>query len=213
MDFLAAAGIALTWINITSIPLYRGFCPSLVTLASQAFYSDDLGLMQTYLQMAIFFSTIFCWVLVVGWWYSGPLAQWALGEAVCNAQCADLVTAFTRYSSLWLWPMAAFDQFEGLMQCRGEVMPAMVVNVIFVVINAMLNQVPPPPFCPVEAAQLLPHSGRREGTRTASHCPRDTHNHGTELAMKVVRQARLELSGGSTPDLLRPPPALPLPAD
>ena len=28
--------------------------------------------------------------------------------------------------------------------------------------------------------------------------------HGTELAMKVVRQARLELSGGSTPDQLRP---------
>ena len=26
------------------------------------------------------------------------------------------------------------------------------------------------------------------------------------MAMKVVRQARLELSGGSTPDLLRPPP-------
>ena len=58
---------------------------------------------------------------------------------------------------------------------------------------------------PVEAARLLPHSGRREGTRTATHCPSDTHNHGTELAMKVVRQARLELSGGSTPDLLRPP--------
>ena len=35
-------------------------------------------------------------------------------------------------------------------------------------------------------------------------CLRDTHNHGIELAMKVVRQARLELSGGSTPDLLRP---------
>ena len=59
---------------------------------------------------------------------------------------------------------------------------------------------------PVEAAQLLPHSGRRGGTRTASHCLSDTHNQGTELAMKVVRQARLELSGGSTPDLLRPLP-------
>ena len=58
---------------------------------------------------------------------------------------------------------------------------------------------------PVEAAQLLPHSGQRGGTRTAKHCPSDTHNQGTELAMKVVRQARLELSGGSTPDLLRPP--------
>ena len=57
---------------------------------------------------------------------------------------------------------------------------------------------------PVEAAQLLPHSGRREGTRTAMPCPRDTHNQGTEMAMKVVRQAQLELSGGSTPDLLRP---------
>ena len=57
---------------------------------------------------------------------------------------------------------------------------------------------------PVEAARLLPHSGRREGTRTAKHSPSDTHNHGAELAMKVVRQARLELSGGSTPDQLRP---------
>ena len=34
--------------------------------------------------------------------------------------------------------------------------------------------------------------------------PLFAHNQGTELAMKVVRQARLELSGGSTPDLLRP---------
>ena len=31
--------------------------------------------------------------------------------------------------------------------------------------------------------------------------------------MKVVRQARLELSGGSTPDQLRPSPEPPLPAD
>ena len=62
------------------------------------------------------------------------------------------------------------------------------------------------PQNPVDAAQLLPHSGRREGIRTALHCPSDTHNQGTELALKVVRQARLELSGGSTPDLLRPPP-------
>ena len=41
--------------------------------------------------------------------------------------------------------------------------------------------------------------------RAAKHCLRDTDNHGTEKAMKVVRQARLELSGGSTPDQLRPP--------
>ena len=47
---------------------------------------------------------------------------------------------------------------------------------------------------------------RAEGRdKTAKHCLRDKNNHGTELAMKVVRQARLELSGGSTPDQLRPP--------
>ena len=40
--------------------------------------------------------------------------------------------------------------------------------------------------------------------QTAKHCLRDTNNHGTELAMKAVRQARLELSGGSTPDQLKP---------
>ena len=57
---------------------------------------------------------------------------------------------------------------------------------------------------PVDAAQLLPHSGRRGGNRTAMHCLSDTHNQGTEMAMKVVRQARLELSGGSKHDLLRP---------
>ena len=46
---------------------------------------------------------------------------------------------------------------------------------------------------------------RAEGRdKTAKYCPRDTHNHGTELAMKVVRQARLELSGGSTPGQLGP---------
>ena len=49
------------------------------------------------------------------------------------------------------------------------------------------------------------------GTRPLSGPPPPPdHNHGTELAMKVVRQARLEHSGGSTPDLLRPRPNLPL---
>ena len=59
---------------------------------------------------------------------------------------------------------------------------------------------------PVDAAQ--PDSYPIQGggkERTAKHCPRDTNNHGTELAMKAVRQARLELSGGSTPDQLKPP--------
>ena len=54
---------------------------------------------------------------------------------------------------------------------------------------------------------LTPFRAERRD-KTAKHCPRDTHNHGTELAMKVLRQARLELSGGSTPDLLRPQPPL-----
>ena len=40
--------------------------------------------------------------------------------------------------------------------------------------------------------------------RPAPRWLRDTDNHGTEMAMKVVRQARLELSGGSTPYQLRP---------
>ena len=61
----------------------------------------------------------------------------------------------------------------------------------------MMAQVPDPP--------PPPSQGGGKG-RTAKHCLRDTNNHGTEMAMKVVRQARLELSGGSTPDLLSPPP-------
>eukprot|EP00667_Euglena_gracilis_P009538 EG_transcript_9699 len=140
VDFLAAAGLALTWINLTSIPLWRGFCPALVTLASQAFYNDEPGLMQTFLQMALFFATLFCWALVGAWWYSGAVVQWALGD-VCTDSCAALVTSYTRYSSLWLWPMVAFDQLEGLLQCRGEVAPAMVVNVVFVLVNVALNKV------------------------------------------------------------------------
>ena len=40
--------------------------------------------MQTYLQMALFFSTLFCWVLVGAWWYSGDVAQWALGASICD---------------------------------------------------------------------------------------------------------------------------------
>ena len=79
---------------------------------------------------------------VAAWWYSGAVAQWALGP-VCTDTCAALVTSYTRYSSLWLWPMVAFDQLEGLLQCRGEVAPAMVVNVLFVLINVALNKVRP----------------------------------------------------------------------
>jgi hypothetical protein len=49
-----------------------------------------------------------------------------------------------------------------------------------------------PPARQLDCELLVPARIREEGT-----CQ-------TELAMKVVRQARLELSGGSTPDQLRP---------
>ena len=62
------------------------------------------------------------------------------------------------------------------------------------------RQCPEPSRC---SPTLAPF--REEGKeRTARHCPRDTNNLGTELAMKAMRQARLELSGGSTPDQLKP---------
>ena len=53
---------------------------------------------------------------------------------------------------------------------------------------------------PTDDRQPLPDSGR-SGCCTGWHCPRDTNTCGTEMATKAVRQARLELSGGSAPDL------------
>ena len=127
----------------------------------------------------------------------------------CAAVCLDLGSQ-QRYE-------ACFEQTHADAQCLqplgvhgGAGVPRPVGVLAAQALDAIHNQVPPFPFVPcaelspkgdkaqnpVEAAQLLPHSGM--------HCLSDTHNHGTELAMKVVRQARLELSGGSTPDLLRP---------
>ena len=57
---------------------------------------------------------------------------------------------------------------------------------------------------PCRSSPTLTPSRAEGRDKTAKHCQRDKNNHGTELAMKVVRQARLELSGGSTPDQLRP---------
>ena len=53
-------------------------------------------------------------------------------------------------------------------------------------------------WCPV-LPDSYPIQGRGKG-RTAKHCLRDTDNHGSQKAMKVVRQAWLEVRGGSTPD-------------
>ena len=70
--------------------------------------------------------------------------------------------------------------------------------------SSVLKTTYPPPPCR-SSPTLTPF--RAEGRdKTAKHCLRDKYKHGTEAAIKVVRQARLELSGGSTPDQLRPPP-------
>ena len=67
----------------------------------------------------------------------------------------------------------------------------------------------PAPLATVPSPMTRGGGGRllSSGTRPPPPRPRDTHNQGTEMAMKAVRQARLELSGGSTPDLWRPPGA------
>ena len=139
-DFLAAAGIAITWIALTDNFLYSGMAGALQTLVAQALGAGNAPLAGTWLVISASLSFACCVPVAVAWWFAGDVMAAALGPAKCDARCQALVSEFARYSVLWLWSNVAYVQARTYFRARGITRPQLVVSVLCLGINVGLNQ-------------------------------------------------------------------------
>ena len=134
-DWLAGAAAATIWINISSAFLYRAFGGSLNTLCSQAFGAGNFKLVGLWLQQGLLFASLAGVVVGLSWWFTAGLLKLMLVEA----GVADLAGTFARWSLLWLPPTIWSELLQRYFQAQHVIMPALVVNGLFVVLNALLN--------------------------------------------------------------------------
>jgi len=134
-DYLAAASAAFIWINITSAFLYRAFGSALNTLASQAHGAGNFRLVGIWLQQALVFSTIGMIPVGVLWVFTGPMLRLLTVES----HVANLAQTFADWSLLWLPAQIWMEMLQRYFQAQHIIFPALVINAIFVFVNAFLN--------------------------------------------------------------------------
>ena len=133
--WLAAAAAAAIWLNISSAFLYRAFGASLNTLCSQAFGAGNFRLVGLWLQQALLFGTLASVLVGVAWVFTGPI----LRALSIEPDVADLAETFAHWSLIWLLPQVWMDLVQRYFQAQHIVLPALALNAVFVVVNALLN--------------------------------------------------------------------------
>ena len=134
-DYLAGSSAALLWMSLTSAILYRAFGAAVNTLCAQAVGASNFRLAGVWLQTTIVLSTLATIPLAVSWWFTGDLLR-AIGV---DPRIADLGATFARYSIVSTWPILIYECLARYYQAQKLVMPALVINFIFVFINILLN--------------------------------------------------------------------------
>eukprot|EP01139_Manchomonas_bermudensis_P002152 Amastigsp_a3862_15.p1 type:complete len:515 gc:universal Amastigsp_a3862_15:87-1631(+) len=134
-DYLAAASVALVWLNATSAVLSRGCGSALNTLAAQAHGAGNNKLMGVWLQVGVVSTS----VLIV------PIAaSWLATERLClllglSPKLSADAGLFAQLSIPWLWPNQMYQMLQAYFQTIDVVQPALVVNATFVAVNLGAN--------------------------------------------------------------------------
>jgi multidrug resistance protein, MATE family len=85
--------------------------------------------------MGLFFSSLSCIPIAILWMYtSSVLRAMGIEENLC-----ELAGTFSAASVSWLWPLTVFQSLTAYLQAQGNVVPALVVNLAFMVVNIGLN--------------------------------------------------------------------------
>jgi hypothetical protein len=134
-DFLAAAASALIWTNVTSAFLYRAYGSALSTLCSQSYGAGNFQLVGYWLQQGLVFSTVSSLFVAVLWWFTADV----LRLIAIDSDIAALGGTFARWSILWLLPQIWMECLQRYFQSIHVIFPALVLNAVFVVVNAGLN--------------------------------------------------------------------------
>jgi MATE family multidrug resistance protein len=135
-DSLSAAAAALVWINVTSQFLYRGFHTAINIMGSQALGAGNPQLCGLWFQQGLLLSCVMCIPVGASWLLTGRLLKMigGLDDGVC-----DMAQTFANYSLLWLLPLNCYSAMEKYFQALEIVRPALLVNMIGLLLNLGLN--------------------------------------------------------------------------
>jgi MATE family multidrug resistance protein len=154
-EYLAAASLSLVWQTVTSAFVLRGFAVAVNTLGGQALGAGHPKLAGMWLQVALVGVSIVMAPIALSWWFTEdvrcasrqPRRRLADGRAQVllaaglGARVSHLAGVFSRWSAFYALPSAWFPVAQAFFRCQGVVAPALVVNAVFLFVNALLNLV------------------------------------------------------------------------
>lgn len=133
-EYLAAAGLSDMVTNILIIPPLA-FNQSLNALVSQAMGSGNKKMAGTWLQLSVFWLTLSYIPCLVSFFYVGEILTWlGFSQTICT-----LAATYARYNVFWPIPNGWYQCMRFYFQAQGVTRPAMYNNMIFLVVNVMLN--------------------------------------------------------------------------
>lgn len=134
---LAASSVASVAMRVPGMLLW-GSTQALCTLCAQAMGSGNKPLVGLWLQTGMVIFTVFSLVVALLWIFTvGPLLRlFAIDDDVVT-----MGVRYARWSTLWIWPNAMYQCLRWYFQAQNNVQPAMIINFVFIGVNAALNYV------------------------------------------------------------------------
>eukprot|EP00929_Paragymnodinium_shiwhaense_P014177 TRINITY_DN122062_c0_g1_i1.p1 TRINITY_DN122062_c0_g1~~TRINITY_DN122062_c0_g1_i1.p1 ORF type:complete len:579 (+),score=118.52 TRINITY_DN122062_c0_g1_i1:62-1798(+) len=133
-EYLAAAGLSDMITNIMIIPPLA-FNMSLNALVSQAMGSGNKKMAGTWLQLSLVFVTLSYLPMLISFFYVEPLLK-LFGF---QAEICELAGTYAKWNAFWPIPNAWYQCMRFYFQAQGITRPAMINNIFFLAMNAMLN--------------------------------------------------------------------------
>lgn len=133
-QYLAAAGLADMVTNILIIPPLA-FNMSLTALVSQAMGSDNKKMAGTWLQMSMMWLSAGYLPVLISFFFVSPMLN-VLGF---DADICELAGTYAKFNVFWPIPNGWYQCMRFYFQAQGITKPAMYNNMIFLLVNALLN--------------------------------------------------------------------------
>jgi len=134
---LAAAALALVWVDFTVGGVWQSYGGTVKALVSQAVGANNRDLAGTWLWIAMISVSIAMIPVAVLWTFTGQVLE-SVGY---DHEEAQLAARFNHWFLLSLPPMLWTICMQNFLQGCGDAMPALYINVSLVAVNAALNVV------------------------------------------------------------------------
>ncbi|OQR97337.1 Multidrug/Oligosaccharidyl-lipid/Polysaccharide (MOP) Flippase Superfamily [Achlya hypogyna] len=133
---LAGSALANIWISGVQVVIY-GFAVALCTLCGQAYGAENYELVGIWLQLGIFFLTLFSIPVCISFFYVDVI----LAGLSDDTEVLAFASTYAKWSALSIWPQCVYYALRQYFQAQEIVTPATVINVLSVFVCVGANYV------------------------------------------------------------------------